>query len=206
VRRISPVLLSLFLACVVPIARPVDPIPEPQQAALALKYLNAYHGPSPKVPPHLLHVVYFTPANREPEPRYRERLEAILEDIRAFYRDGMERAGFGPKTFDLARDAEGKLVIHVVKGREPESAYPRSPGGSQSDISDASTRDKILRESRAELEIAGITPARETILYVCNLATWDPQTRTFRHHSPFIGQWTQSNGLCFAVGARSHRV
>ncbi|MDR3401607.1 MAG: NPCBM/NEW2 domain-containing protein [Chthoniobacter sp.] len=198
-RRITPVLLSLFLTCAVSAARPADPIPEAQQAALALKYLDAYRGPPPKVPPHLLHVVYFTPADRDPEPRYRERLEAILEDIRAFYRDGMERAGFGPKTFDLARDAEGKLIIHLVKGREPESAYPRSPGGKQSDIRDASTRDKILRESRADLEIAGITPDNETILYFCNLAAWDSQARTFRHHSPFIGHWTQTNGLCYAV-------
>src|SRR2546425_465776 len=116
-QRISSVFIAGFLAGTAPILRAVEPIPEAQQAALALKLLDAGHGSRPAASPRKLHVVYFTPSDREPEPRYPERLEAILEDIRAFYREGMERAGFGPKTFDLAWNGDGKLIIHLVKGK-----------------------------------------------------------------------------------------
>ncbi|HWI58399.1 MAG TPA: NPCBM/NEW2 domain-containing protein, partial [Bacillota bacterium] len=134
-----------------------------------------------------LHLVYFTPADREPLPRYRERLEAILEDIRAFYREGMERAGFGPKTFDLARDKEGKLVFHLVKGKEPEKAYPKPEG------------EKVTRECLPVLQAAGIDLESETVVIFCNLATWDEPAKTFRHHSPYAGMWSQENGLCWAL-------
>src|SRR5262245_53354101 len=93
----------------------VDPVPEGVQAALALKILERFHGTNAGAAPRKLHIAYFTPSDRDPEPRYHERLSAIMEDIRAFYREGMEKAGFGPKTFEFARDAERKPVIHVVK-------------------------------------------------------------------------------------------
>jgi hypothetical protein len=118
-RWISPAFIGLFLTCVVSVMRAVEPIPESEQAARALKILDAYHGPRPETPPKKLHIVYFTPADREPAARYEQRLDAIMEDIRGFYRDGMKRLGFGPKTFAQMRDAEGKLVVHLVKGKEP---------------------------------------------------------------------------------------
>src|SRR4051812_18709530 len=77
----TPVLIAFFLAFAAPALRAVDPIPESQQAALVLKLLDVYHGPRPATPPKKLHVVYFTPSDLEPEPRYRERLDAIMEDI-----------------------------------------------------------------------------------------------------------------------------
>jgi hypothetical protein len=181
-----------------PSARAVDPIPEAQQAALATQILNAYHETHIGTAPRKLQVVYFTPSDRDPEPLYRERLEAILEDIRAFYRDGMTQAGFGPKTFDFARDAGGKLIIHLVKGSEPDAAYLRS-GFGQLEGGDAIARRKIIGDSRASLAAAGISFDRETVLMFCNLASWNEKERTFRHHSPFLGYWNQTDGWCFAL-------
>ena len=190
-------LIGLSLTCALT-AQAVDPIPEPQQAALAAKILEAYHGTRPADSPKKLHVVYFTPADRDPEPRYQERLDAIMEDIRAFYRDEMEKAGFGPRTFDLDRDAQGKLVIHLVKSKEPDSAFTRS-GFSQDQANDALARQRIRADSKAVLEAAGIFPDRETVLMFCNLAKWDEQARKFRHYSPYAGLATQGSGWCFAV-------
>src|SRR6185503_2443410 len=123
---ISPTLVALWLVCTAPVLRAVDPVPESEQGALAVKMLDAYHGTNTTASPRKLHIIYFTPSDRDPEPRYRERLDAIMEDIRAFYRDGMAQAGFGPRTFDLARDADGKLIIHLVKGKEAAATYKRS--------------------------------------------------------------------------------
>ena len=184
--RVLVILVFWLLGCLS--AKPgIDPVPESAQAAAALKIIDAYHGARPAIPPKLLHVVYFTPSDRDPAPRYRERLNAILEDIRAFYRDGMVRCGFGPETFNLARDPQGHLIIHFVKGKEPANDYQKSDG------------DMVFGECREVLAAAGIYPERETVLIFCNLADWDPAARTFSHHSPYHGTWTQTNGLCFVV-------
>jgi hypothetical protein len=151
-RWLPPLLISLVMVCPAQTLPPVELVPESQQAPLALKLLDAYHGTRPAAVPRKLHVVYFTPADRDPEPRYRERLEGVVEDIRAFYREGMERSGFGPKTFDLPRDADGKLIIHLVKGTDPETAYTRS-GFAQNENGDVATREKIMDSARPVLKV-----------------------------------------------------
>ncbi len=197
-RWITFLLAGGLLITAPPFIYAVDPIPESEQGPLALKLLDAYHGTRPATSPKKLHVVYFTPSDRDPEPRYRERLDTIMEDIRAFYRDGMARAGFGPKTFDLARDAEGKLIIHLVNGKEPDATYQRS-GFQQNQASDVSSRDRIQKDSRPVLKAAGIDFDRETVLLFCNLAKWDEQARSFSHHSPYAGHGNPTSGWCFAV-------
>jgi len=68
-------------------------------------------------------VVYFTPADREPIPGYVERVDRVMSDLQDFFRSEMQRNGFGPMTFPLERDAQGKLVVHVVK-----SEHTYAPG------------------------------------------------------------------------------
>lgn len=196
--QFSGFLVGLVLASMALAQSAVECVPEAKQAALACKILDAYHAGEPAVEQKLLHVVYFTPSDREPEPRYRERLEGVLEDIRAFYREGMIRAGFGPRTFGLARDAQGKLIVHLVKGTDPESAFQRS-GFAQNAAADVAAREKIMAACRPVLKAAGLAPERETTVIFCNLAKWDPQARTFQHHSPYMGSWRQTGGWCFAV-------
>jgi hypothetical protein len=185
-RHVS-ILLAFWLIGSATAHSEVAPVPESNQAALATQIINSYHGTLPADPPKKLYVVYFTPVDREPAPRFQSRLEAIMLDIQAFYRDGMEQRGLGPKTFPLELDEHGKLVIHMVKGKGPDNSYAKPDG------------DKVLAECRPALEAAGISPDRETILIFCNLATWDEKAGTFAHHSPYYGMWTQANGLCFAV-------
>lgn len=180
-------------------ASPVAPIPESEQAARALQIIDAYHGPRPATPPKKLHVVYYTPVDREPAANYPGRLTAILEDIRSFYRDGMERLGFGPKMFALPRDAEGGLTIHLVKGKEPEAAFPRWVGRNGGNTGAPEGGDMVKRECKPVLEAAGISYDRETVLIFCHLASWDETARKFRHHSPYFGLWDQQSGLCFAA-------
>ena len=199
-RKVSLAFVSLFLACTAPALRAVDPIPESEQAARAVKIIDTYHGPRPETPPKKLQIAYFTPSDREPAAGYAQRLDAIMEDVRAFYRDGMERLGFGSKTFTLARDADGKLIIHLVKGKEPEAAFPRWEGRDGGNTGAPEGGDIVMRECRPVLEAAGIAPERETLLIFCHLATYDEKAGTFRHHSPYFGApSTQQSGLCFAA-------
>ena len=195
-RLISPLLIGLYLVCAMPTLHAADPIPESEQAAQALRIIDAFHGKHPADPPRKLHIVYYTPSDREPAANYDQRLEAILEDIRAFYRDGMVRLGFGPKTFTLPRDEQGKLIIHLVKGKEPESAFTTWPGKKSGSVEGG---DKVKSECRPVLDAAGISLDHETVMIFCNLANWDEKAGTFGHHSPYFGAWTQRNGLCFAA-------
>jgi hypothetical protein len=175
------------------------PVPESEQAARALRIIDAYHQPRPAVAPKKLLIVYFTPADREPAADFERRLAAILEDIRGFYSDGMERLGFGAKTFTLAGDTEGKPIFHLVKGKEPESAFPRWEGRHGGNTGAPAGGDIVRNECRPILQAAGISLEHETVLIFCHLATYDEKAGTFRHHSPYYGAWTQQSGLCFAA-------
>src|ERR1041384_4105052 len=197
-QRFSPIMAALLLLGPASALRAVDPVPESEQGALAMKFLDTYQEPRPAAAPKKLHVIYFTPSDRDPEPRHRARLEAILKDIQAFYRDGMQQAGFGPRTFDLARDPAGKWILHLVKGKDPDASYRRS-GFGQNQESDASSRKRIQEACRPVLNTAGLSFGGETFLIFCNLARWDEKGKTFRHHSPYVGFWTQPDGLCFAA-------
>jgi len=71
-------------------------------------------------PPHqFVHIVYFNPAGRECPPGYQKRIERVVTEIQSWYRDEMERNGFGPMTFPLERDIGERLVVHVVNGTRP---------------------------------------------------------------------------------------
>jgi hypothetical protein len=168
----------------------IAPIPESHQGALALQMIREYDGNGSPIPAKVLRVVYFTPADRNPVPGYEHRLEAILDDLRSFYRTEMERNGFGSKTFQLERDAQGRFVVHLVKGKQPARVYI------------AKWRDRrrlIGLECEQALAPSGIWFSNETVVIVCNLANWDPQTHRFMHPSPYTGTWNRRGGLCWLM-------
>ena len=172
-------------------------LPEKEQAAQATKIIQDYDSPLPVVPPRKLRLVYFTPKDRDPLPGYQERLGAVMEDIRKFYRDGMEQNGFGSKTFDLERDAQGKIIFHVVKGKKPVAEYPHSDTGGESQ--DQAAGDQIIDESVPVLKAEGITFSNETVFFFCNMAYWDPKALTFRENAPANGNCNQTNGWAFCA-------
>ena len=96
--------------------------------ALAVTALSALNGTEGQGYDRALRVVYFNPSDREPEPNYRDRLDRVMTDIQGFYAQGMAARGYGPMTFPLERDEEGRLVIYEVLGAQPAAHYT-SPGG-----------------------------------------------------------------------------
>jgi hypothetical protein len=156
------------------------------QVPAARKVIDAYHADAP-ASDRTLHIVYWTPADREPQPQYRERLSRVLFHIRDFYRTEMNRLGFGKRTVRLATDPDGLLTIHLVKGERPYAQYNVQSG--------RAIRDECL----PTLKTAGIDPAKETLVIFCNMSNWDPDAATMSQNSPYYATGGLRNGTAWQV-------
>ena len=149
--------------------------------------LDAWQEKNPEKQERRLHVVLWTPADREPAPQYRERLTAILHDIRDFYSKEMTRIGFGPRTLKFVHATDGLIDIHLVKGTNPYSHYQTESG------------HEIRNECVPPLRAAGIDPEKETIVIFCNMSKWDPEKSTIFQNSPYYAGGTHRNGTAWQV-------
>lgn len=180
--RLSPyALLILPLSALTPQEEIAAQAPAPRAI------LDDWQSQAPERAERKLHIVYWSPSDREPAPRYRERLSAIMENIREFYAAQMERNGFGPRTFNLDHAADGLINIHVVKGRQPYAHYD-TPSGSE-----------IRDECKGQLKAEGVDLDNETIVLFCNMANWDPATRKVSQNSPYYASGTNRNGCAWQV-------
>lgn len=152
------------------------------QAKTALETLTLWQSENPVSSGRTLRVVYWTPSDREPAAQYRERLSLIMDHIQSFYRQEMERNGFGPLTFPLKKDAQGLLEIHLVHGQKPFAHYQKKSGSA------------IREECLPTLRAAGLNPNNETLVIFCNLATWNEQKKTFSHKSPYYAYGSHRGG------------
>ena len=135
------------------------------------------------VPP--LRVVYFSPADKEPELDRHERIGRTLKQIQDFYRKGMEANGYGPKTFALEWDSPGKLKLYDVKGKKKVTEYPKSSGW------------EILDEVKPVLKEQGIDTDREFVLILCQLLHWEGDVAT--EYGPYAGGGGTMAGVCWAI-------
>lgn len=111
--------------------------------------------------PPPLRLAYFIPSDREALADRFERIDRTMTDVQTFYRDGMAAAGYGPMSFGLERDGEGRLVLHEVRGRHPMAAYGRN---------DAS---KVREEVKAALAARGMDIDREVVVIFQLLLKWE---------------------------------
>lgn len=158
-----------------------------EQVPAARTILDAWRGQDPPTAERKLHLVYWTPSDRQPAPRYRERLSAIMTDIRAFYAAEMKRLGFGPLTIGLQETEDDWLKIHLVKGRQPYRHYNVKSGG------------EIRTECLPTLTAAGLNPDKETIVIFCNMSNWDADKKTISQNSPYYAGGTHRNGTAWQV-------
>ncbi len=124
-----------------------------------------------------LYVFYVCMSDLDPHPDYAARLDRVLKEIQGFYRMEMEANGFGPLTFPLETDKDGRLVVHVARSQKPKSAFDRASGHA------------ILDEIRPIMKAAGIDPARSTILILTPLP----------EGAPYYGGGTFRSGCCWAT-------
>lgn len=67
-----------------------------------------------KTQPFTVRVMYVVPVDAEPWEEAKCRATEWLEGMQWFFADEMDRHGYGPKTFEIARDEDGELVFHQI--------------------------------------------------------------------------------------------
>jgi hypothetical protein len=126
-----------------------------EMAAEMQHLIQTYHKGHVKPGLRPVRVIYLVPSDSDPLKDYRERVERMILDVRDFYREGMERNGFGPTTFDVEKDKDGKLLIRVVKGKERGDYYHYRHGA-----------DRPWRAAADALKREGIDLEKETIVLI----------------------------------------
>lgn len=152
-----------------------------------MKLLSAWEQENPEQGQRKIHIVYWTPSDREPAPKHEQRLGKIFINIRKFYAAEMKRIGFGPRTFNFDTKADGLPVIHVVKGARPYADYQKGSG------------NEIREECIAPLRQKGIDPDHETVVIFCNMANWDEKQMRITQNSPYYAFGNQRKGTAWQV-------
>jgi hypothetical protein len=102
-----------------------------------------------------------------------ERIDRVMTEVQRFYREGMAAAGYGPMTFELERDAQGRLCVYEVQGRKPTEAYGRNDA------------DAVRAEVKAALKARGVDIDRDVVVIFEVLLTWDGGRAT--EVGPYVG-------------------
>ncbi|PQO40970.1 NPCBM/NEW2 domain-containing protein [Blastopirellula marina] len=149
--------------------------------------VRAFHEGAPQEELKL-RVIYFYPADREPQPNYQARVNRIVLDIKDFYDTEFARVGL--KDAELPLEMEGEQVkIHMVKGAENHDSYGY----------DVQYGLKMLREIGQQLR-GQVDPEREFLLILCGLCD-KQENDVYKIYSPYygLGGANQVRGICFAA-------
>jgi hypothetical protein len=184
-------LAALVLLCGLVHAAPYQLAEDPSGRLLletAQRAISAYHAghATPAAERPRLRVVYFYPSDRDPLPDYAARLDRALTDVSAFYRDGLSRFGVASEGLPLERQG-GRLVLHLVRGQHPASAYKHESG------------DVTVAEARAALK--GVVDFdHDFVLILYALCRREPDGR-YVFDAPYYGDGSsnQRRGLCHAA-------
>jgi hypothetical protein len=156
---------------------------EDARVTTAKEILTTYQAGAPRNQ-RVLHVAYFCPADRTPAPDYQERLGQALGDISQFYADQLGQYGLPMSGIPLVRDAQGKLVIHLVKGTRPAAEY-----------SEAKSASEIRRDVKKVLAAEGIGLDTNQVIVFTRLGNYDGTNTS--HNSPYCGTGDCRSGFCW---------
>lgn len=105
--------------------------------------------------PNTVRLIYFIPNDLSPQPDIDTKLDKLIKTVQQIYASQMEHHGFGRKSFKFETDANGKAVVHHVKGKFPDKYYQKKSGSVWTEIDKQfDTLNNIYLtalESRAEL-------------------------------------------------------
>ena len=72
---------------------------------------------------NMVHLIYFLPRNRPPQPNIDIKLDVLIRNVQQFYANQMQRHGFNSKTFTFETDENGKAVVHHLNGQFTDAYY-----------------------------------------------------------------------------------
>ena len=188
----APLFLGLvFAAADAEVTAPLLPW-EPGSADLARarQVLDQWENTAPEKAVRKMQVVYWTPADREPQPDYRARLTRVMLHVQKFYLDQMTAYGFPGRSIQLDLADDGLLRLPVARGTL------KSAECSEQDGSDGQA---IRRDCLAALQQSGIDGNKETMVIFCNLAEWDAEQRRMSHHSPYYASGSSVGGTAWQL-------
>jgi len=112
-----------------------------------------------------------------------------MTEIQTWFRNEMERNGFGPMTFPLERDADGTLVIHVVTGTR---AYAQG---------EEVTADEMWDQVQGPLLERGIDIKQEYVILLANTVFITDQdgVKLKDSRSHYVGRGRYRYGMAFAT-------
>lgn len=185
----STIPLAVFMGSIIQSAALTPQEEIAQKVPQARSILEAWKKGDPTDAKRTLHIVYWTPSDREPAAQYRERLTRCMTHIQAFYAAEMKRIGFGDQTINLEMGADKLLKIHLVKAPKPYADYKPSDGR------------KIRTECLPVLKKAGINADKETetIVIFCNMSNWDAKKMRMTQNSPYYARGSHRGGTAWQV-------
>lgn len=196
-RKLTPISIAASLAASLAffcLAKPAaTPVSNPavhqisEQVPAAKAILDQWRAENPGKGERKLHVIYWSPSDREPAPAYQQRLSDILLDIQKYYKKEMQRHGFANHTLKFDHNPDKSIRIHTIKGEEPYANYQTESGS------------KIRTECIPHLIKQGINPATETIVIFCNMAVWNAKHQTIRQNSPYYAGGDNLQGTAWQV-------
>ena len=176
-------------------AAPIADDPEGRALLQAAQRIIAGYHDGHRDAHNVLRVVYFHPSDRDPLPNYSERLDRVMTDVSDFYRDGLRRFGIKNDGLPLERK-DGRLVLHVVRGKKTASEYQHEPGSGYEAVTEA-------HEAVAEIHEAmkgTFDMDREWVLVIYGLCRREPDGR-YVFDAPYFGEgWRNPRqGICHAA-------
>lgn len=73
--------------------------------------------------PNTVRLIYFLPSDRSPQSDIDSKLEKLIKEVQEVFAGQMDYYGFGRKTFQFETDANGRAVVHHVKGKFKDEYY-----------------------------------------------------------------------------------
>lgn len=180
-------LRTVLAFCLLTLANGIVQADETSVAQTLQSRVRAFHADAPKED-FKLRVIYFYPADRQPQANYKERVNRMVLDIKDFYDTEFERIGLTNSPLPVEMDGD-EVKIHMVQGAENHDGYGY----------DGSYGRKILGEIGHQLR-GTVDPDREFLLILCALCDKQEDGR-YKIYSPYygLGGANQVRGICFAA-------
>lgn len=103
--------------------------------------------------PHTVRVIYIVPSDAKEWLDAKQHATEVLEDLQHFFADEMKQRGHGPKTFEIARDADNDLLFDAkhssiekaqFQADPPEDIWKRAAGAARQNVHQALIECELL--------------------------------------------------------------